>query len=568
MTPRVLCAAALLAATPALAQFNPAANQWGKDDPDHVRVMTWNIQDAICRTNNKNGDDWDAIARIIAALKPDIIIFQECGDNSGNGSGSGLDSVSQLETVVDLLFNGGSDPFLGGSVADYVQLYAPGYTLPNVFVSTAQDGFNRNVLVSRWAFSDINGDTKAEYSDTPFIFPDLGWSVGGTGGIRGFMFAEIDLPDGTYAGDLVVGNGHLKAGGTSSDYQQREDAARNVSYYIHYWYNGAGTGTPDPNSKINDNPQPTQILDANTPVVWGGDWNQDDPVGGTYGPRDWMAQGPSLGGTDGTDRDLTDSTSDSSSDFFSGNTDTRGSSKLDYIVWHDSIATAQHQFIFNASTVGSNIPPELVGFSPNPLLASGAASDHLPVIIDFALPVSVSPPGAFTLSSPTGTGTPLEPTLQWTASTGAADYDVTLATDAGLAGVVFSQTGLAGTSVAVPAGLLETCATYYWGVVANNAGGSTDSTPYPASFDTVLFADITTQGAGAGDPDYGVPDGQITAADLNYFVNAYLAGDLAVADVTTQGAGAGDPNYGVPDGQITAADLNFYVNAWVGTGCP
>jgi len=39
------------------------------------------------------------------------------------------------------------------------------------------------------------------------------------------------------------------------------------------------------------------------------------------------------------------------------------------------------------------------------------------------------------------------------------------------------------------------------------------------------------------------------------------------ADVTTQGAGIGDPNYGVPDGQITAADINYYVNVWV-AGCP
>jgi len=86
-------------------------------------------------------------------------------------------------------------------------------------------------------------------------------------------------------------------------------------------------------------------------------------------------------------------------------------------------------------------------------------------------------------------------------------------------------------------------------------------------FRAVCSWDITTQGAGSGDPDYGVPDGAITAADLNYFVNAYVAGDLAIADITTQGAGSGDPNYGVPDGQVTAADLQFYVNLWV-QPCP
>jgi len=79
--------------------------------------------------------------------------------------------------------------------------------------------------------------------------------------------------------------------------------------------------------------------------------------------------------------------------------------------------------------------------------------------------------------------------------------------------------------------------------------------------------DITTQGAPVGDPRYGVRDGFVTAADLNYFVNAYVAGDLAVADLTTAGAGIGDPGYGVPDGLVTAADLNYYVNLWV-AGCP
>jgi|GEM_PF-1571039 len=81
------------------------------------------------------------------------------------------------------------------------------------------------------------------------------------------------------------------------------------------------------------------------------------------------------------------------------------------------------------------------------------------------------------------------------------------------------------------------------------------------------IADLTTQGAGVGDPGYGVPDGGVTAADLNYFVNAWVAGDAGIADMTTQGAGLGDAGYGVPDGGVTAADLNYYVNLWVGP-CP
>jgi len=80
-------------------------------------------------------------------------------------------------------------------------------------------------------------------------------------------------------------------------------------------------------------------------------------------------------------------------------------------------------------------------------------------------------------------------------------------------------------------------------------------------------ADLTTLDAGIGDPDYGVPDGVVSAVDLQYFVNAWVAGDLTIADLTTQNAPAGDPLYGVPDGLVTAVDIQFYVNLWL-IGCP
>jgi len=79
-------------------------------------------------------------------------------------------------------------------------------------------------------------------------------------------------------------------------------------------------------------------------------------------------------------------------------------------------------------------------------------------------------------------------------------------------------------------------------------------------------ADVTTQGAGVGDPGFGVPDGLVTGADINFYVNLWIVGDPG-ADLTTQGAGAGDPGFGVPDGLVTGADIQFYVNLWV-AGCP
>ena len=79
-------------------------------------------------------------------------------------------------------------------------------------------------------------------------------------------------------------------------------------------------------------------------------------------------------------------------------------------------------------------------------------------------------------------------------------------------------------------------------------------------------ADITTQGAAMGNTNFGMPDGLVTAADIQYYVNLYVLGDLN-ADLTTQGAGSGDPGFGVPDGLVTAADIQYYVNLYV-AGCP
>ena len=76
-------------------------------------------------------------------------------------------------------------------------------------------------------------------------------------------------------------------------------------------------------------------------------------------------------------------------------------------------------------------------------------------------------------------------------------------------------------------------------------------------------ADCTSQGAAPGDEGYGRRDGKVTAADLNYFINAWISLDTPVADVTTQGANPNEAAYSAEDGQVTAADLNYFVNQWV-----
>lgn len=387
--------AAILAPS-AGAQWNPPVGQWGKSDPADLRVMTYNIEDAICSWNPdklEGANDWCGVARLVAAFKPDVLVLEECADNEGEGavSGTGNDSVATLTTVIGYFLHGGNDAFHANApITSYVQKYAPTYDLPYVFVSSSTDGFNRNVILSRYPFTDLNGDTKSGISDIPNVTA-VDYSTGGNGGTRGFMFAEIDLPNATYVGNLVVGGAHLKAGSQASDHNSRVKAAQNVAYVVRNWWNGNGGSTPDPAGKIADSPVATSVLNAFTPVVMCGDWNEDELANGaTRGPVDWLTQALTVGGTsDGTDRDGTDMTTDGALNFFTGSDASHSSGdKFDYIAFQDSIATLRRSTIFiSGSTPTAGQPPECVGFSGGASSVTSTASDHRPVFVDLRLPI-------------------------------------------------------------------------------------------------------------------------------------------------------------------------------------
>lgn len=372
--------------------WNPSNGDWLPDDPNTLRVMTWNVKDNL-RSNNFKSlslNGWHSLARIVAAMKPDILLLQEAGDRGSGGGGA--DSVTNLTIACELFMHGGADPFNGGTVEAYVQLFDPNYDLPYIWVSSITDGFNRNVIMSRYPFASVNGDEGSQFPMPDRMRPDL-YQRGGDGGIRGFMFGEIDLPDEIYAGDLVVGNAHLKSGGSSSDREDRLRAAQNIAYYIDYLYNGRD-GVPDPFFRLRVQ-RPPNVLDEFTPVVIGGDWNEDELTNGRRGPAAWLTEAEFAGGNDGTDRDMSDSTYDAAVEPFTGNRATLSSSKLDYIAWQDSIATEIRSFIFDASAlrnVPNWYPPETTAFNfSRPDLLSSRASDHRPVITDLALPLVALP---------------------------------------------------------------------------------------------------------------------------------------------------------------------------------
>jgi len=199
------------------------------------------------------------------------------------------------------------------------------------------------------------------------------------------------LPDATYTGNVVVGGAHLKSGSAAADHNDRVAAAQNVAYAIRYWFNGNGGAVPDPQSKVADSPPATSVLPANTPIVIGGDWNEDELANGaTRGPADWLIAAQTVGGTsDGTDRDGTDMTLDGALNFFTGSDASHSSGdKLDYLAFQDSIATLRLATIYIAgSTPGAAQPPEAIGFAGGTSALTSTASDHRPVFMDLRLPI-------------------------------------------------------------------------------------------------------------------------------------------------------------------------------------
>jgi len=190
---------------------------------------------------------------------------------------------------------------------------------------------------------------------------------------------------------------------------------------------------------------------------------------------------------------------------------------------------------------------QTLGIADPPGCANATAADNSRSMNGTALSVANyrqatvgnPPPASFDLMSPTdgAQGVGLTPVLSWEAAEFATQYDVTLSTEADMTPVLWADDNVLTTSVLVPAGLLDNCETFYWQVVASGFGGSTSSSPAPASFTTALVGDINNSGIvdfndlnqlifqyGSTSPSNPADlddDGDVDFADLNLVLSNY-----------------------------------------------
>jgi hypothetical protein len=174
---RVACVLACvgIAASGASAQWDPQNGQYRKTDSRDLRVMTWNIRDRICSTGNKlegiNG--WTAESRIVAAMRPDVLIMQETGDNSANGTGTTIDSVAALTTTLGLFMRGGFDPVNNVQVTAYVQKWASSSSIQTINSSVQPCGKTSPSDRFTWALTPLRCTTVWRRHSPPLVHWNL-----------------------------------------------------------------------------------------------------------------------------------------------------------------------------------------------------------------------------------------------------------------------------------------------------------------------------------------------------------------------------------------------------------
>ncbi len=284
--------------------------------PDLVRLLTWNVK------NDGLADRPEPFGRMLAALQPDVICFQELYDTD----------ATTLSTLLDQMLP------LGEAQSWHVY--------------HASD----DAVCSRYPLSMTRGDT----------FPDTD---------RGQAMALVDLPDAAFDHDLYVISVHMKCCGslgTSEDDRRQTHCDANANWFRELRTPGGvatiPTGTPiviAGDYNMVGGPQPLWTLLT-------GDI-QNEALFGADSPPDW----------DGTAMidviprhnaaNATYTWRNVSSSFPPG--------RLDFVHYTDSVTAAARSFVFN--TTGMSLADlAKYGIFPGDI---ETASDHLPVVFDLAI---------------------------------------------------------------------------------------------------------------------------------------------------------------------------------------
>ena len=309
-----------LAWVPAAYAYDPASGDFTKLQATDVRILTYNTQQNFIAAASRDA----AFNRVLIAINPDIVVFQEVAVEV---------TAAQVAGRLGVILPNGAG---GWQVNDGLD-----------------DGYSRVVVASRFPLNLKRHDT-IPISST-----------------RGVNLCLVDLPNAQYSADLYLLGVHLKAGSTTSDDVKRQRSADAIAAWMGDARRPGGNITLanfTPMIVVGDcnlvgGPQPEATLIT-------GDI-QDNATFGADVPGDW----------DGTH--LTDLRP---ADAFTGDTDTWSSdyttplSRLDRFGFTDAVLSVGARFVLNTLTM-TPAARTATGLQATDTTSSRTA-DHLPAVMD------------------------------------------------------------------------------------------------------------------------------------------------------------------------------------------